>query len=60
LIPKQPHFNEAELALEQYQSGLARFGPIFGAKLALFILQCSTPLVKGCAFILITDAHNRL
>jgi len=41
LIPKQPHFNEAELALEQYQSGLARFGPIFGAKLALFILQCT-------------------
>jgi len=44
LIPKQPHFNEAELALEQYQSGLARFGPIFGAKLALFILQCKAYL----------------
>ena len=26
---------------KQYHSGLTRFGPIFGAKLALFILQCS-------------------
>ena len=25
---------------KQYHSGLTRFGPIFGAKLALFILQC--------------------
>ena len=25
---------------KQYHSGLIRFGPIFGAKLALFILQC--------------------
>jgi len=41
LLPplKQPHFSEA---LEQYQSGLTHFGPILGAKLALFILQCRT------------------
>ena len=25
---------------KQYRSGLTRFGPIFGAELALFILQC--------------------
>ena len=27
--------------LKQYRSGLTLFGPIFGAELALFILQCS-------------------
>ena len=30
---------------KQYHSGLTRFGPIFGAKLALFILQCSNTFV---------------
>ena len=28
---------------KQYHSGLTHFGPIFGAKLALFILQCIQP-----------------
>ena len=32
---------------KQYHSGLTRFGPIFGAKLALFILQCSCR-ISGC------------
>lgn len=38
---KQPHFNGAELTLGQCQTGLTRFGPIFGAKSALLILQCT-------------------
>ena len=38
---KQPHFNGAELTLSEYQTGLTRFGPIFGAKSTLLILQCT-------------------
>ena len=33
---------------KQYHSGLTRFGPIFGAKLALFILQCWWASVLYC------------
>ena len=32
---------------KQYHSGLTRFGPIFGAKLALFILQCATEMLTS-------------
>ena len=32
---------------KQYHSGLTRFGPIFGAKLALFILQCRKYLSRS-------------
>ena len=38
---KQPHFNGAELTLSECQTGLTRFGPIFGAKSTLLILQCT-------------------
>ena len=33
---KQPHFNGAELTPSLYQTGLTRFGPIFGAKATLY------------------------
>ena len=47
LVPKQPHFNGAELTLSEYQTGLTRFGPIFGAKSTLLILQCRSTLFRA-------------
>ena len=37
-------FNGAELTLSEYQTGLTHFGPIFGAKSTLLIVQCGTLL----------------
>ena len=41
---------------KQYRSGLTRFGPIFGAELALFILQC-TKNIRRTAFSNNMDLH---
>ena len=38
---------------KQYRSGLTLFGPIFGAELALFILQCSYKLRRSNDFSLV-------
>ena len=47
---------------KQYRSGLTRFGPIFGAELALFILQCTykyLPFVETASSTRVDFAYFR-